>query len=134
MNFIKVILLSGFFIPLFVNAETALTEKDILGNWTVNFEANDAKGASGSVGSSAVSRTWTFKSDGVLTSTIKDNHPNARNQSKIAASLKYRIEDGKLIMQVAPGRSKEDVCSALEMEGADLLLKCRFLYYSLTKK
>jgi len=134
MNFIKALLFSSFIISLSANAETALTKKDILGNWTVNFEANDPKGSSGAVGSFSVERTWSFKSNGVLTSTVIDHHPNARNQSTIAASLKYRIEDGKLIMQIAPGRSKEDSCSAIKMDGADLLLKCRFLYYSLTKK
>jgi len=132
MNSIKLLLLTSFLISFSVNAETALTKENILGSWTVNFEANNPKGSGVNMGA-AIDSTWTFKSDGGLTSTSVDHDPNTRMKN-FTATLKFRIEDGKLIKQVAPGRSKEESCSAIEMDGANLLLKCKFLYYSLTKK
>jgi len=68
-----------------------------------------------------------------LTSSSVDSDPYTR-VSNFSATLKYRVEKGKLIKQVAPGRSTEDSCAVIEMNGSDLLLKCRFRYYSLAKK
>ncbi|MBT7107740.1 MAG: hypothetical protein HN942_01645 [Methylococcales bacterium] len=132
MKFIKLIIFTSLIVPFTANAETALTQSDILGGWNVNWEANNPRGEGANTGS-AMETNWSFKADGSMTSSSIDFDPNARVKT-FAATLKYRVEEGKLIKQVAPGRSTEDSCVAVEMNGSDLLLKCRFRYYSLTKK
>ncbi len=98
----------------------------------MNWEANNPTGEGASIISS-IDTTWAFDADGLMTSSSVDSDPYTR-VSSFSATLNYRVEEGKLIKQVAPGRSTEDSCTAVEMNGADLLLKCRFRYYSLTKK
>ncbi|MBT3507164.1 MAG: hypothetical protein HOO12_02335 [Methylococcales bacterium] len=132
MNFIKIFFFTLFFTPFAANAATAIDQSLLLGDWTVNWEANNSSGQAANKGS-AIETTWTFTPNGTLASRSIDYDPNTRMRD-FAATLKYRVEDGKLIKQVAPGRSTEDSCSAFKMEGANLILKCRFRYYSLTKK
>lgn len=132
MQFLKIIIITSLIIPLTVNAETTLNQNDILGKWNVNWEANNSRGEGANLGSD-IETTWAFSADGSMMSSSVDYDPNARVQN-FSATLKYRVENGKLIKQVAPGRSTEDSCSTVEKSGPDLLLKCRFRYYSLTKK
>lgn len=132
MNFIKIVFFTIFFIPFSANAETTIDQNNLLGNWTVNWESNNSSGEGANKGT-AIDTTWTFTPNGSLTSRSIDYDPNSRMKN-FTATLKYRVEDGKLIKQVAPGRSTEDSCSAFKMEGSDLILKCRFRYYSLTRK
>jgi hypothetical protein len=132
MKFIKLIIITSLMVPFTANAETALNQSDILGSWNLNWEANNPTGEGANSGSN-FETTWSFKSDGSMTSSSINFDPDTRVKN-FSATLKYRIEDGKLIKQVAPGRSTEDSCAAVEMNGSDLLLKCRFRYFSLTKK
>lgn len=132
MKFIKLIIITILIIPFTANADTALNQSDILGGWNVNWEANNPKG-DGAIILSAIKTTWVFNADGLMTNSSVNSNPGAV-VSNFSATLKYRIEEGKLIKQVAPGRSTEDSCTVVEMNGSDLLLKCRFRYYSLTKK
>jgi len=131
MQLLKLIII-GLIFPFTANAETALKQNHILGKWNVNWVANTPRGEGANLGSD-IETTWTFNSDGSMTSSSVDFDPNTRVKN-FSATLKYRIDDGKLIKQVAPGRSTEDSCATVEKNGSDLLIKCRFRYYSLTKK
>jgi hypothetical protein len=132
MKFIKLIIITSLIFPFTANAEATLNQSDILGSWKVNWEANNPTGEGASIISS-IDTTWAFDADGSMTSSSVDSDPYTR-VSNFSATLNYRVEEGKLIKQIAPGRSTEDSCAVVEMNGSDLLLKCRFRYYSLTKK
>jgi exopolysaccharide biosynthesis protein len=50
------------------------------------------------------------------------------------AVLNYSIENGKLVKQAAPGRSKMEACEAVEKNGNQMVLKCTNIYFFMTKK
>ena len=102
----------GLIFPFTANGETALKQNHILGKWNVNWEANNPRGEGANLGSD-IETTWTFNSDGSMTSSSVDFDPNTRVKN-FSATLKYRIDDGKLIKKVAPGRSTEDSCATVE--------------------
>jgi hypothetical protein len=52
----------------------------------------------------------------------------------LRATLNYSIEEGKLLKQAAPGRSKMETCVAIEKENNKMVLKCQTLYFFMTKK
>jgi hypothetical protein len=45
--------------------------------------------------------------------------------------VKYSIENGAIIKQIQPGRSKTESCKVVKLEGDDMILHCNFLYYLL---
>ncbi len=111
------------------NAEVPLTEADLLGSWSVDKESIDPEGKT----SKSLNTVWTFNKDGTMVGESTDSQRHARIE-KFRAVLKYRLEDGKIIKQVSPGRSKEETCHAEEREGSKMLLKCRNIYFFMTKK
>ena len=58
---------------------------------------------------------------------------HARVES-LRAILNYSLEDGKLLKQAAPGRSKIETCVAIEKENNRMVLKCQAIYFFMTKK
>ena len=110
------------------NAEVPLTESDILGSWQIEKESINRDGS----GSKALNTVWTFNNDGTMVGESIDSQRHARVE-KFRIVLKYRIENGKLIKQV-PGRSKEETCIAEEKDDSNMLLKCKNIYFFMTKK
>ena len=110
------------------NAEIPLTESDILGSWQIEKESINRDGS----GSKALNTVWTFNNDGTMVGESIDSQRHARVE-KFRIVLKYRIENGKLIKQV-PGRSKEETCIAEEKDDSNMLLKCKNIYFFMTKK
>ena len=111
------------------NAEVPLTASNILGSWTVDKESINRNGSN----SKALKTVWTFKSDGIMVGVSKDSQAHARME-EFRATLNYRIENGKMIKQVSPGRSREQTCTAEEKEGPKMILKCGNIYFFTTKK
>lgn len=111
------------------NAEIPLTESDILGSWSVDKESIKRDGSN----AKALKTVWTFNNDGKMVGVSKDSQAHARME-EVRATLNYRIENGKMIKQVSPGRSKEEACTAEEKEGPKMLLKCGNIYFFMTKK
>ena len=110
-------------------AEVTLTQADILGTWQIDKESVHRDGS----GSRSLKSTWTFKNDGTMDGVTEDSDAHARAET-IRATLNYSIEDGKLIKQAAPGRSKMETCTAVEKENNKMVLKCQDLYFFMTKK
>jgi hypothetical protein len=48
--------------------------------------------------------------------------------------IKYSVENGVIKKQVTPGREKYEDCSVLEMEGSNMILKCKGLFFFMTRK
>jgi hypothetical protein len=110
-------------------AEILLTQPDILGSWSVDKESINRDGRK----SKALDTVWTFNNNGTLVAVSHDSQTHAR-VGKFRAKVKYRIESGKLIKQVSPGRSREETCITIEKEGSKMLLKCSNIYFFMTKK
>jgi hypothetical protein len=110
-------------------AEVSLTQADILGTWQIDKESQRSDGSN----SRSMDSTWTFKNDGTIEGVSKDSDVHSRAET-LRATLKYSVEDGKLVKQAAPGRSKMETCTAVEKENDKMVLKCEFLYFFMTKK
>jgi len=109
--------------------EIQLSESDILGTWqidkeSVNRDGSDARG---------LNTQWTFRNDGTMEGVSQESDAHARIDS-LRAVLNYSVENGKLIKQAAPGRSKMETCVAVEKEGNKMVLQCRSVYFFMTKK
>ena len=128
MKFIKCFPVFFMVLAFSANAETALTEADIIGVWSIDAESNHLDGSGGK----KLETTWTFNKDGTMIGESTDSQRNAR-VGKFRITVKYRIEDGKLIKQVSPGRSKEETCVAIEKETPKMTLKCRTNYFFMSK-
>ena len=128
MRFNKIIPALLLMFAFNANAEIPLTESDILGSWQIEKESINRDGS----GSKALNTVWTFNNDGTMVGESIDSQRHARVE-KFRIVLKYRIENGKLIKQV-PGRSKEETCIAEEKDDSNMLLKCKNIYFFMTKK
>lgn len=111
------------------NADVALTKEDILGRWKIDAESFHRDGSGGK----ALDTAWVFNEDGTMvgTSADADAHASIKNFS---ATLKYSIENGALKKQVSPGRDKYETCTAIEKDGAKMVLKCKSVYFFMTKQ
>ena len=110
-------------------AEVALTQADLLGTWKIDKESANSDGSN----ARSSNTTWTIKQDGTLEGVTQDADAHARVDS-LRAVLNYSVQDGKLIKQAAPGRSKMETCAAIEKNGNQMVLKCPTVYYFMTKK
>lgn len=110
-------------------AEVNLTQADVLGTWKIDKESASSDGSNARTSNT----TWTIKADGTLEGVTQDSDAHARLDS-LRAVLNYSIQDGKLVKQAAPGRSKMETCEAIEKNGNQMVLKCQTVYYFMTKK
>ncbi len=110
-------------------AEVPLTRADILGTWQIDKESMHADGSQGR----SQNTKWTFREDGTMEGVSEEAEAHARI-NEMRAILNYSIENGKLIKQAAAGRSKMDTCTAVEKDGAKMVLKCQSIYFFMTKK
>jgi hypothetical protein len=121
------------FIPLmFISfssiADVPLTQADILGTWKIDKESLQSDGSK----SRSLNSTWTFKNDGTMEGISQDSDAHARAET-LRATLNYSIEDGKVVKQAAPGRSKMETCAAVEKDSNKMVLKCQSLYFFMSK-
>ena len=76
-----------------------------------------------------VQNKWNFRKNGILTSTAFD----PRLDGIKAVDVTYSVEDGVIIKQIQPGRSKTESCKAVKLEGDEMILHCNYLYYFLKR-
>ena len=117
-----------FSFPAF-SEEVRLSQSDILGTWQIDKESVNSDGSN----ARGLNTQWTFREDGTMEGVSHESDAHARIDN-LRAVLNYSVEDGKLIKQAAPGRSKMDTCVAVEKEGDKMVLKCRSVYFFMTKK
>lgn len=110
-------------------AEIKLTQADVLGTWQIDKESANSDGSN----ARSSNTTWTIKQDGTIEGLTHESDSHARIDN-LKAVLNYSIQDGKLVKQAAPGRSKMEACEAIEKSGNQMVLKCQTVYFFMTKK
>ncbi|QPK64273.1 hypothetical protein IVG45_04700 [Methylomonas sp. LL1] len=110
-------------------AEVKLTQADLLGTWRIDKESANSDGSN----ARSSNTTWTIKNDGTIEGLTHESDSHARVDN-LRAVLNYSVEDGKLVKQAAPGRSKMEACEAIEKSGNQMVLKCQTVYFFMTKK
>jgi hypothetical protein len=117
---------AAIFFALSAHADVILKdESEILGKWKVTAEAAKLDGEK-----KKVIVEWEFKGGGVL-ETIATDAGGRTNEMHIP--IKYSVEDGVIKKQVSPGREKFEDCKVIEKNASEMILKCPFLYFFLTK-
>ncbi len=125
-RFLGILSVTAIFFALSAHADVALKdESEILGKWKLTAEAAKLDGEK-----KMVIVEWEFLSGGVL-QTVATDAGGRTNQMHIP--IKYKVEDGVIKKQVSPGREKFENCKVVEKKGSEMILKCPFLYYFLTK-
>ena len=98
----------------------------ILGKWRVNAEAlaldKEKK---------ALNVSWEFQNNGMLRTIAEDS---LGRTSEMDITVKYSIEGGVIKKQVSPGREKYEDCTVIALECKDMTLRCRSLYFFMTRK
>jgi len=120
--------LLAFSFPAFSD-EIQLSQADLLGTWQIDKESVNRDGSA----ARGLNTQWTFRNDGTMEGVSQESDAHARVDS-LRAVLNYSVEDGKLVKQAAPGRSKMETCVAVEKEGNNMVLQCRSVYFFMTKK
>ncbi len=98
---------------------------EIIGVWKMEAESPALDGVK-----RKLEAEWEFKQDGTFIGRSKD----FRASGALTSKLNYAVEDGKIIKQLRPGSSKNEACTVIEKEGMKMILKCRTLYFFLTKQ
>jgi hypothetical protein len=124
----KMLFIPLMFISFSSIADVPLTQADILGTWKIDKESLQSDGSK----SRSLNSTWTFKNDGTMEGISQDSDAHARAET-LRATLNYSIEDGKVVKQAAPGRSKMETCAAVEKDSNKMVLKCQSLYFFMSK-
>lgn len=124
---ITILSLLATLITFSVQADVKLDDNSkILGKWKVNAEALGLEKEKKSLNVS-----WTFQNNGTLLTQGEDTLGRT-NEMDIA--IKYSIENGIIKKQSSPGREKYEECTVVELNGNDMILKCRSLYFFMTRK
>ena len=125
-KYVKILPLLAFFCAISVTAEVELKDNSaIFGKWKVNAEAAKLDGEK-----KQVIVEWDFKDNGVLQTKATDSVGRTKEMN---IAIKYFIENGEIQKQITPGGEKYESCKVVEKKGSEMILKCRFLYYFLTK-
>lgn len=125
-RYLGILPVAAMLFALSAHADVVLnSESEILGRWKVTAEAAKLDGEK-----KKVIVEWDFQAGGVL-QTIATDAGGRTNEMHI--SIQYRVEDGIIKKQVSPGREKFENCKVVEKKGDDMILKCPFLFYFLTK-
>lgn len=125
-NCVKILLLAAAFQSLTASADIPLKDNsELVGKWNLYAEAAKFDGEK-----KAVKVEWDFQKDGTL-ETISTDSVGRTKEMKIA--IKYAVENGELKKQTTPGREKYESCKVIEKEGSNMVLKCTYLYFFLTK-
>ena len=129
MRFQKFSILALILCSFSAIADVQLTQADLIGTWQIDKESVDREGTK----SRSLNTTWTFREDGTLEGQSQESDVHAR-VDQLRAVLNYSVEDGKLLKQAAPGRSRMETCTAVEKENNTMILKCQSAYFFMTKK
>jgi len=128
MKKIKTLLLITAFFASAANAKDTIIELEdeskILGQWKLYAEA-----AALHKEKKQVDNVWDFRKGGVLAAVSKDKRMSSSNEVKV----KYSIENGIIKKQSQPGREKYEDCKVVKLEGKDMIMHCKYLYYFFTK-
>jgi hypothetical protein len=116
-------------LTLTAQADVQLSKQDLLGSWQIDKESVHRDGSD----ARAMNTVWKFREDGVMEGVSQESDSHKR-VDQMRAELYYSVEDGKLHKQAAAGRSKYDICAAIEKEGGKMVLKCGMNYFFMTKK
>jgi len=120
------LLLAAAFQSFTASADIPLKDNsELVGKWNLYAEAAKVDGEK-----KAVKVEWIFQKDGTL-ETISTDSVGRTKEMKIA--IKYSVENGELKKQTTPGREKYESCKVIEKEGSNMVLKCTYLYFFLTK-
>lgn len=108
------------------NAEVKLEDNSkILGKWQVTHEAlaldREKK---------TLHVTWEFQKDGTLITTGEDARSGI---GAMNIPIKYSVVDGVIKKQTMPGREKYEDCAVVELDDKNMTLKCKFLYFFMTR-
>ena len=124
---ITVLALCAAFVAIPANAEIKLKDNSqILGKWQVTAEATGLDKEK-----KAIHVVWDFQNNGTLMTTGEDS---LGRSGEMEIGVKYSVENGVIKKQTSPGREKYEECTVLELNGKDMVLKCKFLYFFLTRK
>lgn len=122
--------LLSLFVALFAiaaHAEVKLEDNSkILGKWRVTAEA-----AALDKEKKALNVTWEFQPNGTLMTIGEDTVGRTKEMD---IPIKYSVADGVIKKQSSPGREKYEDCTVVEMEGKNMTLKCKYLYFFLTRQ
>lgn len=125
-KYIKILLLAASFFILSANADIALKDNsEILGKWNLYAEAAKLDGEK-----KAVTVEWDFKENGVLQTKATDSIGRTKEMN---IAVKYSVADGEIKKQASPGREKYESCKVVEKNGSNMILKCTYLFFFLTK-
>lgn len=109
------------------NAEVLLKDQsEIAGKWNLYAEAAKLEGEK-----KDLSVEWDFTDGGILNTKSIDTYGRTKT---FEVALKYSVEDGLIKKQATPGREKYETCKVIEKSDSDMILKCTYLYFFLTKK
>ena len=109
-----------------VQADIKLQDNSkILGKWKVTAEA-----AGLDKSKKELHVTWEFQKNGTLMTIGEDSLGRTK---EMEIPIKYSVEDGVIKKQSSPGREKYENCSVVEMSDKDMILKCQYLYFFLTR-
>jgi len=125
---IKLLTLAAALFATSAYAEKTIKLEDnsaILGEWKLTAETPQLH-----LKKKYVQNEWNFRNNGILTSTAFD----PRLDGKKAVNVKYSVEDGVIKKQIQPGRDKMESCKVVKLEGKDMILHCKYLYYILERK
>lgn len=105
-----------------VSAAETVTQKDIIGTWTVTGESHgkDKK-------PKKVNNTWDFDAAGVLHTISKDIRTDT-----LTYSTTYKVENGLLLKEIMGRSGKYDRCK-IDLKDKEMVLECGNMYYFLTK-
>lgn len=118
--------LSAIFFALSAHADVTLKDSsDILGKWKVYAEASKLDGEKKNL-----TVEWEFKDDGILETKAIDGSGRTKEMN---IAINYRVEGGEIQKQETPGRDKYESCKVIEKNASIMTLKCKFLYYFLTR-
>lgn len=110
-----------------VNAEVKLADNSkILGKWLVKAESLGLEKEK-----KALHVSWEFLSNGTLKTSGEDT---LGRTSTMDIDIKYSVANGMINKQVTPGREKYEDCAVVEMSDKDMILKCKNLYFFLSRK
>lgn len=125
---IKLLTLTTLLFASSAYAEKTIPLEDnslILGEWKLYAETPQLH-----LEKKMVQNEWNFRDNGILTSTAFD----PRLDGKKSVNVTYSIEDGMIKKQIQPGRQKTENCKVVKLEGKDMVLHCKYLYYLLKRK
>ena len=112
----------AFLFSVAVNAEVKLEDNSkILGKWNLYAEAAQLHKEKVELFS-----VWEFRKDGIIHIESEDRFGRTKT---LKVDIKYSVENGVIMKQKAPGRSKMESCKVIKLEGGEMTLKCPFVYF-----